>query len=76
MEGRTQPVDSWGRQVYKLTFESRKRGVSKKIQMNADRLEEAQVVRSEQDTEHPAPAHTWTMELAETLQTNNRLLVC
>lgn len=44
--------------------------------MNADRLEEAQVVRSEQDTEHPTPAHTWMMELAETLQINGRLLVC
>lgn len=45
-------MDSWGRQAYKLTLESGERGgVHKKILLNTERLEEAQAVRSEQDTE-------------------------
>ena len=73
-EGENTASGQLGRQAYKLTLESRRRGVSKKIQMNTERLEEAQAVRSEQDTEEYTPAHTWMMELAETLQINGRLL--
>lgn len=61
-----------GLQIY---IESRKQGVSKKMQMNTERMEEAQALRSEQDTEDHTPAHTWMTELAETLLINGRLLV-
>jgi len=41
--------------------------------MNTERLEEAQAVRSERDSEDHIPAHPWMMELPETLQSNGRL---